>query len=718
MAIRDYLEQIPKNLYTAVYNNSKEAIQIGEFVVPLPNKPAKNKFQNYGVPVKDQVFKRQYIPNDLRRWEKTYQKQFIDAMYHKRKNGEWWLINGKELYITGRAWTFFNFWNIEAGGLPKFRYEAVEFFLFFEMCWNDKNCFGMLDFKARRLGDTEKALFLGWDITSKYNNSHFGMQNKKKDDAEKNFQRVVKANKNMIWFFKPISGGMDSPKRELPFEYPPDFLSSKRMKAEKKGNNLENQQNFLTVKSLESLIDYEPTTLGAYDGQRLTYYHGDEWGKTTEINVKIQWGIIKPTLALDNMERIVGKALITTTVEEFDEGSISTIEVMEAIWKESDPALRDGNGRTISGLYRLFRSALLGAKVDSYGFTNDESTRTQIANTEQVLIATGALDDLAGHRRKFPLKIEDVFSVAPLQCVLYPAKLELRLRQLKDNLDHRNQPTNEDQTPVVAKAILGDLVWERQFGGNVVWQPHEKGKWCISQHPKNPNIRAASETGRPKPVHDHNYTFGCDPYDAGPTTSKKRSDGSGVVYRRLDIDIDGHLIDNNNWHIPESQTPYMETDQFICDYVAREDDPEDFYEDMLLTSIYYSVAMLCERDKPSCENYFRRKGYHHYIKKRPEETKSNYHGKNNNVAETGIKAAKPVIRMYVDALKVHVFHRIRNCHHMRLIADFRQFNIKNRTERDLTVAAGMALLSDMDERTKQLVDNLKEWGSPIFRKYE
>jgi hypothetical protein len=715
MRIKEYIDKIPQNLYVCAYEKKPKTIEIGEFDVPLPVKPPIEQFKNYGLPKEAQFFRREQIPSDLRQWEKTYQNKFVSAMYHKRKNGEWWLINGKEIYLTGRAWMFFNFWHIEAGGLPKFRYEAVLFFLFFEMCWNDPNCYGMLDFKARRLGDTEKALFLGWETVTRYRNTRFGMQNKKNDDAETNFKRVVKANKNMIWFFKPISGGLDTPKKELVFEYPTDFVTTKRMKEEKKSKA--DSQPVNQIAALESTIDYEPTTLGAYDGQRLTIYHGDEWGKTVNMNVKNQWGIVKPTLALNNGDKIIGKCLVTTTVEEFDEGNISTIEVMQQIWNESDPAKRDGNGRTISGLYRLFRSALHGAEIDAYGFTNDDNTRARLKNTEKILTESGALDDLANWRRKHPLHINDVFSVAPKECPLYPAKLEIRIRQIKENLNCKNKPINEDGTEVVPKGVFGDLVWESQFGGNVKWQPNPKGKWCISQHPKNPNVRIIDEWVKPKPANDAFFTFGADPYDARNTTTSKRSDGAGVVYRRLDLDIDGHLVDSaQDFHISESQTYLMQTDQFVCDYVARQDDPEDYYEDMLKTAIYYSVSMLCEKDKPSIENFFIKRGFSRYLKNRPDETKATYK-KKRDAKETGIKASVPIINLYVDALKIHVFHRIINSHHPRLLADFRQFTVKNRTEHDLTVAAGMALLSNLDERSKAKIESLQQWGLPFEQKY-
>lgn len=715
MIASDYIKIIPKNLYVCEYKKYPNTIKIGEFDVPLPVKPPKEEFKNYGLPKDSQIFKREFVPQDLKKWEKSYQKKFIDAMYHKRKHGEWWLIGGREIYLTGSAWTFFNFWHIEAGGLPKFRYEAVEFFLFFDMCFWDSNCLGVLDFKARRLGDTEKALFLGWDIATRYQNSHFGMQNKKKDDAVANFKRIVKANKNMIWFFRPISGGMDNPKNQLVFEYPTDFLTAKRMRQEKK-TGIDEEENFTTVKALESMVDFEPTTLGAYDGQRLTYFHGDEWGKTTEINVASQWGIIKPTLTLDNGERIVGKAMVTTTVEEFDEGDISTVEVMRKVWQESDPAKRDKNGQTQSGLYRIFRSALYGAKVDKFGFTDDEATKLRLKNYEDSLLKSGALDDLSSFKRKYPLTIEDVFSVAPKQCVLYPEKLSLRLNQLRENLDWRNLPIDENGEQVAPQAVYGNLMWkDNRFGGDVVWLPSPNGKWCISQHPVSPNVRTRTERGLQKPINDHLFTFGCDPYDS---TAAKGSDGAGVVYRRLDKDLDGRLM-NAEWDIPEAQTPYMQTDQFVCDYMAREADPETFFEDMLMTSIYYSVAMLCERDKPSCELFFERKGFKEYLKNRPRETKTDYKGQSKpNDKETGIKASKPIINLYVDALKIHVYYRIINSHHPRLLSDFLQFNVKNRTERDLTVAAGMSLLSNMDERTKKQIEDFKNFDSPIFRLYD
>ena len=141
--------------YIKSYAPNPKTIRIGEYDVPLPVQPPLEEMINFGVRRRQQIFERTKVPKGLKRQDERDQRKFIQGEWHKRRNGVWYLINGKPVYLTGPAYTFFNYWPVESGGMPDFRMEAVEFFLLWEMVERDKNCFGLLDIKARRLCDTE-----------------------------------------------------------------------------------------------------------------------------------------------------------------------------------------------------------------------------------------------------------------------------------------------------------------------------------------------------------------------------------------------------------------------------------------------------------------------------------------------------------------------------------------------------------------------------------
>ena len=151
------------SLYTKSFRqNLKIWVRGYEEQVSVPDKPDIEKFRNYGKPVEDQVFWQEPDPD----WDVMDARQkdmYAGQMWHMRLNGDWWLIGGKEIYIPGSAWFFFNAWTSELNNSnPAFRMEAVEYYWVAEhCCYYDPVCLGLLIVKPRRIGDTEKTLCLG-----------------------------------------------------------------------------------------------------------------------------------------------------------------------------------------------------------------------------------------------------------------------------------------------------------------------------------------------------------------------------------------------------------------------------------------------------------------------------------------------------------------------------------------------------------------------------
>jgi hypothetical protein len=176
---------------------------------------------------------------------------------------------------------------------------------------------------------------------------------------------------------------------------------------------------------------------------------------------------------------------------------------------------------------------------------------------------------------------------------------------------------------------------------------------------------------------------------------------------KCEIDVHGNIIDTEN----------MVTNQFVCTYRHRPDNPEDYFQDALKTAIFYGVPIFFELQKPYVVNKFRDAGFNSYLAKRPRETISNVREKNNASRQEGAAATGPIISLYVDALKVHISKMWRAYKDIDQLRDFRKFNTDNRGERDLTVASGYALLSGMDSRMKtEIEDMANRWNEVPFKK--
>lgn len=683
------------------------SIRIFEYDIPIPPMPAKKSIEGYGRQIHNQKFQRERIPADLHRWDEKKLEKFVAMMYHYRKHGKWMYIKGEPRYINGWAWFYYNFWTTEKGGRPDFRWEGIEFYTFFDHCWRDENCYGILDIKGRRMGDTDKSVCLMYDIASRFRNAWSGHQNIDKDAAKENYLRVLSGHQNMPFWMKPMMKGSSDPQKVMIFDYPEDYVT-KKSEQEKKKRKAKGEEmiDIPAYAPLKSRIDYETSVLGKYDGKRLAFYYLDEPGKITAFDPNKQWNIVKPALAFYNGKKIVGFGMFTTTVEAFSDGR--TLRNMKNMWDNSNPAEVNENGRTNTGLYRIFRDATYTSEPDEWGFPKVEEAIAFIKNTIKGLEAKSAYDDLVNFKRKHPLTIDDVFTPPHDECTLFPILLDERLKQIEEGIcPDTGEKYDLNGVPVTPRAVRGDLLWKNgKFGSTVVWQPNPNGRWEISQQPTTPN-KFHIRNGRKHPGNSKEYTFGVDPVDHTAdakiieqnknTDVKKASFAAGTVYRRFNPLVDGHLRLDHEGNIKHQSL--MKTDQYVLDYQWRHQNPRKFYEDMLMTAVYFGVKMHCERNKPGCINYFDEHGFGAYIQRKPKSISK----KKNTPNEKGTTATAPVIQLYVDLLQWHVSQRIKTYHHTRILKCHRLFNTLNRTERDLTVSAGYSLLGDMDNK-KVIVD--------------
>lgn len=713
---------LEQELYTAEWDFVKphETIEIEGFEIPvvLPKRPPNKYIINHGKPLSKQKFVREVVPSDILRWNEKRRDEYVERMYHKRHNGEWWLIGGRVVYITGKFWYYLNFWWTESGMFPEFREGDLNFFLVWEHCYRDKDCYGMLDIKGRRMGDTEKTLCIMYEEASGTRNVWCGMQNVTETDAKDNFLRITASSVEVPFFFKPIVPSGTAPTKKLVFKYPQEIQTMKKLKTEKAKDGQDGQIKIVyKYPPINSKIDYAPSVKGKYDGKRLRIYHLDEPGKITEFNVNHQWEVIKPVLALQNGAKIVGKAIWTTTVEDIE--NANTMQNIQKTWNDSDPRDRNENGRTHTGLYRYFRDCVNAFGVDEFGFHLKEECYRQVANERASFEAKTDWDGLASFNRKHPLTIEDVFRPPHNECVLYPIFLDKRIRQIGENKMGGEQTTMPNGETVRPMEIAGDFAWEKGFGSKVLWIPHHKGKWHVSHLPETPNYCYRQGDGLPRPGNSAKYTFGVDPVDH-IADDGQGSDGGGAIYRRYNKLVDADLALDEDGNVADWEVWRMQTDRFVADYIDRPQNPYEYFEEMLKAAIYYGVGIFPETNRGSIIPWFNEKGFRHYVAWRPAETSVTAATKKSTKfkKEKGVAASAGIIHLYTQELKLHVYRRWQTYHHLRILNDYRQYNTKNRGKRDLTVSCGMALLAAMDQKQMDEVDKKDNWNGLPARKYK
>lgn len=652
----------PSKWYIEEYDAKPKTIAIGNtetrYEIPLPKMPPLEDMINYGLEEDDCIFRRIHVPvSVITSRDKKVQDYYSDYMWHLRTNGVWIIIKDKPIYINGFAWFFLNFWWCEIGSYADFRMEVIEFFNFAYYCFRDPRCFGSAITKGRRLGDTEKALCMGYDMVTRYKHSRSGMQNMNKDDAKDDFARIVEAHQRMPFFFNPKHDGNKKPKEVLNFTYGVD-------------------DDNITPNHLGSRIDFEASILKRYDGKRLRWVRMGEWGKIDSFDINEQWQVLKLCVSLYNGTKIVGMALHESTVEDLGEGK-NSLERAKQFWDEANPNDRLSNGQTQNGLYHFFRDARLSAPTDKWGFHKKEEAVKAIEEQAEKLTKQKKYRSLGNFRRKMPLYLSDVFLPPNASCSLIPEILDMRKSQLDFNKD--------DYGNEILQGQRYSLHWSKGVGSPVIARPSIAGRFLISQMPKLANAQKTTKLGV-APVLGDEFILGVD-----PTDHDNVSTGSSIgaaIYRGLNLndEVSSVKIDPMIQDFPDEVKHLMVTDQFCASYLHNPDFPSESFEDLIKLAVFFSAKINAESNKVAFIGYVKRMGLEAYL----------WFDKTKVVAGQPIKygtyATERIVDDYVSALQGHIEHRWQTIRLMELLIDWRKFTKKTRTKRDLSVGSGMAIL--------------------------
>lgn len=560
----------------------------------------------------------QYIHPDL--------KEFKEYCWIRRLSGHWFLNYSKPTYITGVHWFYLNCYHLDIG-LPRYRDVDREFFYAWDYAVEDSTCFGLTEVTKRRSGKTYRAGCIALEASSRSENFWAGIQSKTDDDAKSVFRKaIVNPYRKLPSFFKPVSDLPNTGK------VPATGLRFNSGKIEIEGDEL------------MSGIDFKASVEGAYDGQKLGIYIGDEVGKTVNVDVNKRWDVVRFCL-MDDEGKIIGKALHTTTVEEMESGGAEFFEM----WKGSDQLNKIGK-RTKTGMYRFFTPADRTRYIDEYGRPNQDLAREDILNERLALREDPRA--LSSAKRKEPLDEKEAFQVDSSICVYNPIKLNDRLDLLKWTK---------------SKIIRGNFGWENGVRDtNVVFNENPNGKFMVSYLPKpeDSNMKKKTAYGI-MPACNQNFTAGIDPYDHKEVSDSHRS-----------------RMSNGSLCIIKKYNPLYpsEFDNGPCLlYINRPESPEVFYEDCLMALIYYGIHALIENQKPGILHYFERRGYANYA----------YTIYGNK--EPGIAASSRNNTYIAEITDQFINDNINTVYFEELIEDWLQFDPGNTTKYDAAMAFGYAL---------------------------
>ena len=672
-----------------------ESVQLGGLVIILPSQPPKKKIDGYGSPNNMQLWKRVPMPQELSRiksmdeWgemPREFRQKFspyIEEEFRRRREGFWFYNNGVPTYITGRHYMMLQWTRMDVG-YPDYLEFQRDIFVHLAACEADPRCIGQLYTKCRRSGYTNICSSVLLDEATQVKDKLLGIQSKTGKDAQENIfmKKVVYMFRHYPFFFKPIQDGTTNPRMELAFREP-----SKRITKKNKTTQ--------TGEALNTVINWKNTTNNAYDGEKLHILYLDEagkWEKPTDI--RDAWRIQRTCLIVGR--KIVGKALVGSTVNPMDKGG----KEYKDIWEDSDPVARNANGRTRSGLYRLFIPSYesLEGFFDVHGKPIIDDPDKPLVGLDGDHVNIGAKTFLKNEReslksdpselnevtRQFPFSEDEAFRDSISGSIFNIGKI---YQQIQHNDELFPNPI-----------VRGNFVWANgQQDTQVVFSPNPHGRFRISWMPPE-NLRNVVRLHRNKkvPPNPELGVGGVDSYDLDSTVDGRGSKGALHLYNKF------HMEHPSN--------------TFVLEYASRPPLAKIFYEDVLMAAFFYGYPILIENNKYGIARYFESRGYDGYLMDRPRHLMSP--NAKVNVKTKGIPSnSQDVIQAHAQAIEAYIHNHVGsnpetgevgNMPFNRTLEDWIGFKIDNRTKYDLTISSGLCLLGAQKAKTKKKESNFSE----------
>lgn len=696
--------------YTIKWDENSKIQHVYEYDVILPTEPPDSHCINFGLSEFDQIFRRTLIPKQVisqsankgsDAWKQEDIDAFIDTEWNRRRNGIWIFIKGHKTYIPGLLYMKMNYWKSITGVEFIYKFSDLEFFLFWMHCLYDPLCDGMADFKCRQLGDTENVVLIMWEYGSRVRGTINTMQSCiNEQHAKKAYFRLVHGHKKMIYYFRPLNQGTEDPKKGLNLSYPAQYQTHASIKEKVKQGELINRSSAedYEYEEINSQFYFGPSKVSENDGTTVGRAYCDEFGKSDGKLDPVEWiRVMREASHSRILNRKMGMLMLTSTVEEIIPESL--VWAMK-IWTQSDPNSRTSDGKTANGLYRCLRTAIDRGEVDRWGYPMKEKIIEGIQSTIKMLMEKGDIKGVISFRRKNCITIEDVFRGANDNSQFYIEKLEQRYFYI------------QNEAPK-SLTVRGNLKWKDGVKDSVVvWEPNKNGNWLISKHPHDfgldSNKKVAGVMAH-KPGNTHYFCMGVDPFEQQNTLEENPSLGGMAVMRRLDEMVDGDNSKRYQFNDvergiqigdPVDGGSMYETNRFVCTYLHRHKDPMDFFEDFILTAVYYGTEALVEKNRSAgLFTYLRIRGYEMYKMEKPTNFK-NYRGQTER---DGVTATEGSIDMYFGLLTTLTCKWWNTIDHVDLIEQLLSTNYQNRGKKDLSVAAGWALSAATVTRIKRQV---------------
>lgn len=671
-----------------------EIISINGLVIGLPKPP--KQIRNQNLRDENQKWRRYKIPAELVNFDQYYKdekntdsiivsvyekyKDFIDEDYHRIEYGDWLMVDGKPIYLTGYFYFFLQHYKLtENIAYPDFRMTQRDYFIWLEACFADERCLGSLLLKNRRsaFSTGSSAIVIADAIRTK--NGFYPIMSKKDKDASELFEKhIVQPFLELPKHLQPQRTGEVKPKKEL-------YLSSPKKKL------TTNNKNDASYEGLDTKITFYSTTLDSYDGTRVRFFSiNDEIGKLN-FDVNEWWNQSHKRCHVVG-SKIVGKAICGSTANPPNGGGRN----YEIFYNNSKLSTRNNSGRTRTGLYAIFISADLNTMgfFDEHGYAVVGNPSAPIKNELGELISIGSkqflddaeisctnLKDLNFQKRNDPRVDVDAFLDEDATSMYGTEGL----------VNHKNYlKTFQDTDKYKMDVFRFDLHWKDGIADtDVVMVRNDNGRfWCSWMPPVEMRNKVKEVDGKFFPLNAELGAFGCDTYDS----SKVRfNTGSKMGLKGITSDSQLKLVEH-------------ERNKMFIHYNHRPETKDEAEEDVIKCIRYFSMPILPELNKKSLAVKLKQRGYRGFVLNNPLKKKSeltpderDFGGiisSNNGQGGGSIKAQQDALEAYInDNLPVKVDEDNLKVPFIEVLEDAEIYTPETRQQRDGTVAWMYAVLA-------------------------
>lgn len=396
-----------------------------------------------------------WVPPDLSTYKRmpvSEKKDFVTQVRKWWSDGLWFMNYGEPVYITGLHFDFLTlqyFSSIETPDKrPNYWESHKEDFYFRDLTWKDNLCHGRLWFKPRRYGMTLQELAEMYYRATE----NFGRQVGVMSDEFKKTQDTL---------FRPMIDSMIHRPKYMRAEYykPSNKVPKKELLLNTGQVPEENEWGDVEEGYLGGWVIPKPTTVGAFDAYKLHYWVADEVWKWTNASPKETWGSHKKVMEVAG--KPIGKGSLLSTMGDSASYDLSVRDGVQ-MYHESDPEVRDANGKTKTGLYHYFVPGIYYMNVemaDKYG--KIDAARAEEAIMNELANFTVGTKEYIYQKRRIPLTIQDALASATLSNIFDKDRIEKRLTILRK--------TPKDKLPYV------EGTFEEENNGKVHWVPDVNG---------------------------------------------------------------------------------------------------------------------------------------------------------------------------------------------------------------------------------------------------